>query len=41
VITRLDPLATVVIGGLITSILLTLMLLSTLYQWFEKEPTAA
>jgi cobalt-zinc-cadmium resistance protein CzcA len=34
------PLATVVIGGLITSTLLTLLLLPTLYQWFEKEPTA-
>jgi heavy metal efflux system protein len=34
------PLATVVIGGLITSTSLTLLLLPTLYQWFEKEPTA-
>jgi cobalt-zinc-cadmium resistance protein CzcA len=33
------PLATVVIGGLITSTLLTLLLLPTLYQWFEREPT--
>jgi cobalt-zinc-cadmium resistance protein CzcA len=34
------PLATVVIGGLITSTLLTLLLLPTLYQWFEREPTS-
>ena len=31
------PLATVVIGGLITSTLLTLFVLPTLYAWFEKE----
>jgi hypothetical protein len=31
------PLATVVIGGLITSTLLTLLLLPTLYGWFERE----
>lgn len=31
------PLATVVIGGLITSTLLTLLLLPTLYQWFEHD----
>ena len=31
------PLATVVIGGLITSTLLTLLILPTLYAWFEKE----
>ena len=31
------PLATVVIGGLITSTLLTLFVLPTLYNWFEKE----
>ncbi|OHD70768.1 MAG: cation transporter [Spirochaetes bacterium RBG_16_49_21] len=30
------PLATVVIGGLITSTVLTLVLLPTLYQWFNK-----
>jgi len=30
------PLATVVIGGLVTSTLLTLLLLPTLYEWFEK-----
>lgn len=29
------PLATVVIGGLITSTLLTLLLLPTLYEWIE------
>ena len=32
------PLATVVIGGLITSTLLTLLILPTLYDWFEKDP---
>ena len=31
------PLATVVIGGLITSTLLTLLILPTLYAWVEKE----
>ena len=31
------PLATVVIGGLITSTLLTLLILPTLYKWFERE----
>ena len=31
------PLATVVIGGLITSTLLTLLILPMLYQWFERE----
>lgn len=31
------PLATVVIGGLITSTLLTLLLLPALYGWFERE----
>ncbi len=30
------PLATVVIGGLITSTILTLFVLPTLYNWFEK-----
>jgi len=29
------PLATVVIGGLITSTLLTLVVLPTLYRWWE------
>jgi cobalt-zinc-cadmium resistance protein CzcA len=31
------PLATVVIGGLITSTLLTLFVLPTLYAWFERN----
>ena len=31
------PLATVVIGGLVSSTLLTLLVLPTLYRWFEKE----
>lgn len=31
------PLATVVIGGLITSTLLTLLVLPTLYAWFERR----
>jgi cobalt-zinc-cadmium resistance protein CzcA len=31
------PLATVVIGGLITSTLLTLLVLPTVYDWFIKE----
>jgi len=31
------PLATVVIGGLITSTLLTLFVLPTLYSWFEHD----
>lgn len=31
------PLATVVIGGLITSTLLTLLVLPTLYTWLERE----
>lgn len=34
------PLATVVIGGLITSTVLTLLILPTLYGWFEKEGTS-
>jgi heavy metal efflux system protein len=34
------PLATVVIGGVITSTILTLLLLPTLYQWFERERAA-
>ncbi len=33
------PLATVVIGGLITSTLLTLFVLPTAYQWIEKRRT--
>jgi len=32
-----QPLATVVIGGLITSTALTLLVLPTLYRWFEQE----
>ncbi|MEK6672358.1 MAG: efflux RND transporter permease subunit [Nitrospirota bacterium] len=31
------PLAVVVVGGLITSTLLTLVVLPTLYKWFEEE----
>lgn len=31
------PLATVVVGGLITSTLLTLIVLPTLYSWFEEK----
>ncbi len=31
------PLATVVVGGLVTSTLLTLLVLPTIYGWFEKE----
>ena len=31
------PLATVVIGGLITSTLLSLLILPTLYDWFERK----
>ncbi|MDP4174492.1 MAG: CusA/CzcA family heavy metal efflux RND transporter [Bacteroidota bacterium] len=31
------PLATVVVGGLITSTLLTLLLIPSMYNWFEKE----
>jgi cobalt-zinc-cadmium resistance protein CzcA len=31
------PLATVVIGGLITSTILTLLVLPTIYRWFESE----
>ena len=32
------PLATVVIGGLVTSTLLTLFVLPVLYQLFDREP---
>lgn len=35
------PLAIVVIGGLITSTLLTLVVLPTLYRWFDEKPKAA
>jgi cobalt-zinc-cadmium resistance protein CzcA len=31
------PLATVVIGGLITATLLTLLVLPTVYNWIEKD----
>jgi cobalt-zinc-cadmium resistance protein CzcA len=31
------PLATVVIGGLITSTMLTLLVLPAVYGWFSKE----
>jgi cobalt-zinc-cadmium resistance protein CzcA len=34
------PLATVVIGGLITSTLLTLLILPMLYRWFERDRVA-
>jgi cobalt-zinc-cadmium resistance protein CzcA len=33
------PLATVVIGGLLTSTLLTLFVLPTLYVWLERDPS--
>jgi heavy metal efflux system protein len=35
------PLAVVVIGGLITSTLLTLVVLPTLYRWFDEKPVPA
>jgi cobalt-zinc-cadmium resistance protein CzcA len=35
------PLAIVVIGGLITSTLLTLVVLPTLYRWFDEAPREA
>jgi cobalt-zinc-cadmium resistance protein CzcA len=34
------PLATVVIGGLITSTVLTLLVLPSIYRWFEPKETA-
>jgi len=34
------PLATVVIGGLVTSTILTLLVLPALYKWFAIEPEA-
>ena len=34
------PLATVVIGGLITSMLLTLFVLPAVYRWFAERRTA-
>ncbi len=36
-----QPLATVVVGGLISSTLLTLVVLPTLYGWFERKKTTA
>ena len=33
----IPPLATVVIGGIVTSTFLTLVLLPTLYEWLEKR----
>jgi len=35
------PLAVVVIGGLITSTLLTLVVVPTLYRWFEQKRVEA
>jgi cobalt-zinc-cadmium resistance protein CzcA len=35
------PLATVVIGGLVTSTLLTLLVLTALYQWIEQRREAS
>ena len=35
------PLATVVIGGILSSTLLTLVVLPTLYAWMEREPATA
>jgi cobalt-zinc-cadmium resistance protein CzcA len=35
------PLATVVVGGLATSTFLTLVLLPTLYRWFERRAAVA
>ena len=32
------PLASVVIGGLVTSTLLTLLVLPAIYHWFEEKP---
>ena len=32
------PLATVVVGGLVTSTILTLLVLPSLYKWFAVEP---
>jgi cobalt-zinc-cadmium resistance protein CzcA len=33
------PLATVVIGGIVSSTVLTLLVLPALYRWFESERT--
>lgn len=35
------PLATVVIGGILSSTFITLVLLPVLYKWFEREPDAS
>jgi heavy metal efflux system protein len=35
------PLATVVVGGLITSTLLTLLIIPSVYSWFEKKKIEA
>jgi heavy metal efflux system protein len=35
------PLATVVVGGLLTSTFLTLIILPTLYRWFERRDSGA
>jgi cobalt-zinc-cadmium resistance protein CzcA len=35
------PLATVVIGGLITCTILTLLVLPAIYRWFEPAQTPA
>ena len=35
------PLATVVIGGIVTATFLTLLLLPTLYAWVEKDPAGS
>jgi cobalt-zinc-cadmium resistance protein CzcA len=35
------PLAIVVIGGLISSTLLTLVVLPALYRWFDESPVEA
>jgi cobalt-zinc-cadmium resistance protein CzcA len=35
------PLATVVIGGIITSTFLTLVLLPVLYEWMEQKKSTA
>jgi len=35
------PLATVVVGGLVTSTLLTLLIIPTVYSWFEKRKSEA
>jgi cobalt-zinc-cadmium resistance protein CzcA len=35
------PLATVVIGGLVTSTMLTLFVIPTVYRWFDPSPSAS